>query len=603
VVDRNLRLVVLREIPDDTNLREQWNALVSRVDQPQVFYTWEWAFAVQRAYASSLNPLLFLAYDEQQSLRGIAALAMNVTDKQGSFLCATTGDYCDFVSLPEDKSVFLTAVFAELQKQGIHDVVLTNLPADSDTFTFLRQAADQNHYSCFRRTAYECAQVIFSRLERGKDGKPLAPGQKRIRRFAKAMAAGGPVEFSHSRSWDAVAPILPQFTKAHIVRFLETGRISNLADQRRRMFLTELSKLLSQSQWLVVSRMGVGDRVFAWHFGFQFHDNWFWYQPTFDSSVEKHWPGFCLLTQVIQDATENSALTRLDLGLGAEAYKAKFANAMRRTMYVTLHRSLWKHWHEILRYRIAVTVAAWPPAEQIARRLIEKPKALKRLAKASGLWKTFGRLFSRVTAPIFSRTEVFFFESDSAVATPLEGTSLRPINYDLLAEAAMRYHEDEETLQYLLRSAERLRRGNVEGFALVDVDGTPLHFAWTTEFDGFFLAELNSAVNAPSANCVMLFDCWTPVAQRGRGLYGQTVSLIARLLRERGKKPWIFSAERNARSLRGLVKSGFQRRYSSVRWRILGWQTLQVKTVQVKTLRPEETTSPEVSASAEAKRV
>lgn len=597
-MDRNLRLVVLAEIPDDSSLREQWSALVSRIDQPQVFYTWEWAFAVQCAYASSLNPLLFLAYNEQQSLRGIAVLATDASRKQGSFLCATTGDYCDFLSLPEDKPAFITAVFAELQKRRIHDVVLTNIPADSDTFAALLQASDQNRYHYFRRTAYECAQVIFSRLERGKDGKPLAPGQKRIRRFAKAMAAEGPVEFSHSRSWDTVAPILPQFAKAHIVRFLEIGRISNLADARRRTFLTELSKLLSRSQWLVVSCMGVGDRVFAWHFGFQFHDNWFWYQPTFDSSMEKHWPGFCLLTQVIQDATENPALTRLDLGLGAEAYKAKFANATRRTMYVTLHRSLRKHWQEILRYRMAVTISAWPRAERITRGWIDKVKVAKRHAEESGLWKTFAWLLSRVTAPIFSRTEVFFFESDSAVATPVEETSLRPINYDLLAEAAMRYHDDEQTLQYLLRSAERLRRGNVEGFTLVDAEGMPLHFAWATGFDGFFLAELNAAVNAPSANCVMLFDCWTPVPLRGRGHYGLTVALVARLFRERGKKPWIFSAQRNARSLRGLAKSGFQRRYSLVRWRILGWQT-----VRFKTLALEETVSPEVSANAEAKRV
>ena len=59
-VTRTVRLVVLQEIPEDANLRQQWNALVQRVDQPQVFYTYEWSLAVQRAYHAMLRPLLFL---------------------------------------------------------------------------------------------------------------------------------------------------------------------------------------------------------------------------------------------------------------------------------------------------------------------------------------------------------------------------------------------------------------------------------------------------------------------------------------------------------------------------------------------------------------
>jgi len=97
---KKLRLVPLREIPEDTNLRLQWNALVERVDRPQVFYTYEWALAVQRAYSATLHPLIFLAYDQPESLCGVVALAVDSEGSQVSFLCATTGDYCDFLSLP-----------------------------------------------------------------------------------------------------------------------------------------------------------------------------------------------------------------------------------------------------------------------------------------------------------------------------------------------------------------------------------------------------------------------------------------------------------------------------------------------------------------------
>ena len=586
-----MRLVLFREIPEDANLRKQWNELVLRTEQPQVFYTWEWAFAVQRAYQASLRPLLLLAYDEHDALCGVAALATDSENKRGSFLCATTGDYCDFLGSPEHKVAFLSEVLAELRRQGNHDFTLTNLPADSDTVAALRQASAQNGYHCYMRTAYECAQVSFDRLERGKDGKPVAPGKKRVRRFAKAMAGEGALQSDHNRSWEAVAPILPQFIKAHVVRFLELGRISNLANARRRLFLEDLSKLLSEPGWVVLSRMSVGARVYAWHYGFEFHDNWFWYQPTFDSSVEKHWPGFCLLTQVIHDATENPALTKLDLGLGSEAYKAKFANTSRRTLCVTLHRSLLKHWQEMIRYRVVAAITASPRAERSVRSMTAKAGAVLRRTKKSGLRATLRWLAVRMGKWIVSREEVLFFEATLAQAAPSKGNSLRPINYELLAEAAMQYYDDEETLQYLLRSAARLREGNAEGFALVDDQGRPMHFAWATVFDGFFLSELNAKVDAPAPDCVMLFDCWTPGQSRGHGYFGQTVALVAQEVRERGKRPWIFSAASNRSSLRGLQKAGFQKRYSLIQWQLLG---LRIKSKTPKTMEA----AAEVSAHA-----
>ena len=74
---QTLRLVVLNEIPEDADLREQWNALALRMDHTQVFYTYEWSLAVQKAYHPALHPLFFLAYDGNESLLGIAAHAID----------------------------------------------------------------------------------------------------------------------------------------------------------------------------------------------------------------------------------------------------------------------------------------------------------------------------------------------------------------------------------------------------------------------------------------------------------------------------------------------------------------------------------------------
>jgi CelD/BcsL family acetyltransferase involved in cellulose biosynthesis len=376
-----LRLVVLKEIPEDAglheSLREQWNALALSVDQTQVFYTCEWSLAVQRAYQATLHPLIVLAYDQRDSLVGVAPLAVD-DQAHVSFLCATTGDYCDFLSSVVDRPAFVSAVLAELRKRNYSNVTLTNLPSDSTTVSFLENFSAPGSYRSFARTAYICTQVSLEKLERNlADNKPVLPGKKMVRRSLAAMGKQSPVRLEHARSWEEIGPLLAPFAQAHIARFAATGRVSNLAQPERMIFLEELAKLLSTRGWFVLTRMTSGERTIAWNLGFQFHGVWFWYQPTFESSLEKFSPGFCLLSKIVEEAAENPDLKMVDLGLGAEEYKDRFANQTRETLYVTLRASAVQHAKEIARYRAAKIVKASPKVEAAARTVLKRMRGGK----------------------------------------------------------------------------------------------------------------------------------------------------------------------------------------------------------------------------------
>jgi len=571
--DRTVRLVLLQEIPEDGEFSEQWNALARSIPQTQVFYTHEWALAVHRAYHRTLHPLLYLAYDEAESLCGLVALARD-SERRVSFLCATTGDYCDFLSLPEHKMEFVLSVLADLSTQGLEEITLTNLPADSGTAAALAAAASRNGYHCFARTAYECAQVVLARLERRPGEKqPMLPRKKMLRRFLNAMGRETPVRLDHARSWETIESILPEFIRAHVARFLLTGRISNMARPERRVFLQELAKLLSTRGYIALTRM-ITDRAFAWNYGFQFQGTWFWYQPTFDSDLEKYSPGFCLLAKLIEEASEDAAIQIVDLGLGAEEYKERFANQMRQTLYVTLRASGAQHIREVLRYHAANLVKASPGLEAAVRASAKRLGEFRAKATAGGAVTALVDLAMRCGSAVVSKTEVFFFDGCGVSSANSGRAQLQSIDLALLTSAVMQYVDDQATLDYLLRAASRLREGKSEGFALLDAESAVVHFAWVTGFEGFFLSELNDSVKAPSPESVMLFDCWTPASVRGKGFYGQAIRLIATLMIERGKQPWIFSAATNVASVRGIEKAGFQRRYSLVRRRILGWQAI-----------------------------
>ena len=334
-----------------------------------MFYTYEWAVSVYRAYHASLTPLLLLAYDGE-SLVGVASLATDNSQRSAMFLAHATADYCDFVSRPADRGGFLHAVFAYLRKVKIPTLTLANFPVDSATRNSLTSASQSCGYSMFSRPAYECAQIVLG----GDDSRRLLKEDlgkhNGLRYKRKALAKIAPLSVDHLHSWDTIEPVLPQFMQAHIGRFVAMGKVSNVAFPERQLFLRELAKLLSAPGWMALSRMSVGDQPVAWNFGFRFLGSWFYYQPTFQTSLQRYSPGFCLLSKMVEDACDSSAIRVLDLGLGAEGFKEQFANTIRYTLHVSLATSAARCLREQVRYQAATVVKAVPRLESWIRSLL-----------------------------------------------------------------------------------------------------------------------------------------------------------------------------------------------------------------------------------------
>ncbi|MGA3348007.1 MAG: GNAT family N-acetyltransferase [Candidatus Sulfotelmatobacter sp.] len=363
----SLRLVLLEEIPEDEHLHREWNALVRQMERPEVFYTYEWARAVQSSYHRILKPWLFLAY-ENDSLAGIVSLGSNVGSGTVAFLAANTADYCDFISAPASRAEFVDLVFAELAKRRIGKLVLANLPVDSETPKAIQVAAAKQGLYAFQRPAYSCTQVI---LGVGEEREKLkASLQKKLNRRLRGLERRGTPKYMHLQSWASIQPALQNFFDAHAARFQATGRVSSLATAERRNFLEDMARRFSDSGTVTLSILMVNDQTIAWNYGFQFGAGWFWYQPTFDGRWEEHSPGYCLLARIVIEACENKEMKVVDLGLGDEAYKDRFGNGVRETLHVAVTKSRLKHLGEIARYKVASSLKQSPKIERTIRRFI-----------------------------------------------------------------------------------------------------------------------------------------------------------------------------------------------------------------------------------------
>jgi len=365
-----LRLVLYHGIPEDDNLRRQWNELVLRMESPEVFFTYEWALAVSRGYEGSMRPLLMLGY-ERETLVGVAALAVDEELQKASFLAGNTADYCDFVSDPSHRLEFVNLVLSKLRTVTPH-LVLPNLPASSVTAWALRDSSARQGCAHFSRPAFQCAQVDLSTFVQRESVRRAVHSKKDIRYQVRAMAKIGPVEVQHLTTGREICEALPAYREAHLQRFSSLGRISNLADPQRWDFLVKVARLLADRGWMALWRLSVGGQPIAWQYGFNFGGSWFCYQFTFDIRFRSYSPGTCLLARIVVDACDTAGIGRVDLGLGDEGYKSRFATSYRETVYVTVTSSVAHHVRERLRYHTAAAIKSVPPLEHCIRWLLSK---------------------------------------------------------------------------------------------------------------------------------------------------------------------------------------------------------------------------------------
>ncbi len=364
-----MRIVLHRGVSDDPELQRQWNGLALQTERPQVFYTCEWALAMQAGFRATLNPFLLLGYDGDD-LIGVASLATDLGEQNAGFLAATTGDYCDFVSAPPRRAELVAAVFADLHRRNISSLVLANLPEDSATLAAVRSAAKKYGFYVYARPAYLCPQIELGSAAQREELKTTVLGKRQFRRCMKALEREGPVTTSYLRSRAPIESALPEFVEAHVARYQATHRVSILSTSERRLFLAELARRFGESGVLTLSTLRIGQRPVAWSFGFQFHGAWFLYQTTFDTRWEENSPGYCLLAKIIIEACDNGALSRVDLGLGTEGYKQWFANSAYRTLHVTATKSLNRHLQGIARYRAASLLKRSPSVESAIRNVL-----------------------------------------------------------------------------------------------------------------------------------------------------------------------------------------------------------------------------------------
>jgi CelD/BcsL family acetyltransferase involved in cellulose biosynthesis len=567
-----MKITVLEKIPEDAESILAWNNLVFQMERPEVFFTHQWALATSRAFPDILCPLTFLVYDTGR-LAGVAAMATNrVSPDTAFFLTASSADYCDIVSEPETIGTVLAAMLQEMNKLGLRNLVLANVPAESHTLRVIKAVARSHHLRLHQRPAYDCRVISLGDTKQRQSVLQSVARKKAIKANLKKLGQLGPIRITHLSGAQSEMALRSIFA-AQISRFLATNRLSPCIYERNRFFLMELGRLLSPAGWIKISQLEVNGEPVAWNYGFRFCDSWFYYLVTFQMQYEASSPGSCLLRLLTEEACADPSVKRFDLGRGDEAYKERFSNAISSTCYVQLSKSLSRYLASVGRYWLAASAGRFPAIKKQIRRGRDFFNSLQSQIGEAGLAATTMHALTRAKM-LISEDEVSFFEAPQITISEDESMALSPLGWENLASAAINSADDKKTLEYLMRCAQRLRQSRATGFCVQGHRPLPCHFLWVDLYDGFQLPEINSTLESSDPSAVMIFDCWTPAAQRGHDNYATAIRLAAAYLQKQKRQVWIFSEIKNKSFVRGILEAGFVYRFSIVRSRRLAYTTL-----------------------------
>jgi CelD/BcsL family acetyltransferase involved in cellulose biosynthesis len=566
-----IHVTVLKEIPEDLTLARDWNGLVRQMEHPEVFFTYEWALAVGRAFQATQSPLLFLMYQGDE-LCGVAALAVDrETGATASFLTEATADYCDVVSTPQARGEVLACLLREASKRGLRHLSLSYLPSDSFTWRALPAVSRAEGFHLARRLGAECGLVEFGSAEQREQMRHAVTHKKRLKKLSKH----GSLQITHLVDLGEIEHCLTQIVSSQVTRFLATGRISPLVQLERRIFLKELAALLSAQGWLKLSRLEVNDQPVAWNYGFRFGDSWIWYLPSFKLDYEDCSPGSCLLRLLVAEGCADPSLRELDLGRGDESYKGHFATSVRKAYDVELSRSLSRHSLAAARNLVKMGAARLPGAVARLKPLRKFTSSLAGRLHSEGLTATIAYAAKRVARLGMSQDEILFFEASATERPGPSNVRLERVTWESLTEAAIANADDTDTPQYLLGAAARLKDGKTSGSVLHGPRNQAVHFLFLANADGFHVAEIDHTITGCASQDMMIFDCWTPERFRGRGYYPLAIRWAAAELMGNRRRVWIFCAATNRPSIHGILKAGFVYRYSLVRHRRLGQATVR----------------------------
>lgn len=552
-------------------LAAEWRHLLALHPHPESFYDLAWTIA--GLVDPHLNPLAPAVFEDG---RLIGVLPLGLRQNQLEFIGISFADYNDLLCIPERKTEILSLMLASLRQSSAasswHRLMLVNVRDDS----LLRQALCESglRKQFWETRAYPCPYIDFSGGKDALIAKFIA--KKSLVRHAKGLNCKGVVAFEVLRDYSAVIPYLERFCEQQVIRRAASGQPSHLRHEEPRRALAGLMCDLAAQGNLRFAVLTLNGDPAAFHFGFVYGRKYYWYKPSFQIDLWDDSPGEVLIRDLLISLRGEPSVI-LDFTIGNEAFKGRFTNGASNT-FILHHDFGWRRHLYPLAQRIRRCL---PRNHSILTALLRLKRLSVQTIRATWDLLTLAKHPSKWPRFFYTRRTVIVFRAPCE-SRPVSLPSDCKIVIDQFAHLAHLVLQGKTPYNWndIQKLFARLRAGD-HVHVLMEQERVA-HIAWSgirTEIQAEYELGTPRALKLPEPH-VLIYDCWTAPAERGRGIYSHMLWHICAYYAGQVAASTIFCTESNNSSIRGIEKAGFRRfaALSLTRWLVIGkcWRQREV---------------------------
>lgn len=281
-------------------LENSWNQLISHMDEPEIFYKYEWVSNYVKYHNHQVN--LCVAAGKTGNGELVCIFPFSYNKKVLSFITNEDTDYNSFFIDSSYNRYYITNKAIEFLLETVEVTTVRLLNAKGNSELFLLQDILKNHG--FSTVLKECTIAPY-RLP--CDPETKIQKKTNFKRLERNLRAEHDVTFEETHELDEATIAFIQY---HRRKKYGENSMDCAID-----FYTHLTNDLKDET--VINKLCIDGKLAAVHFGFRFGRKFYYYIPITNEEYSKYGVGLLLLKHIIE---ENKDLV-FDFLRGNESYK------------------------------------------------------------------------------------------------------------------------------------------------------------------------------------------------------------------------------------------------------------------------------------------
>lgn len=314
---------IIHNLEELSNIKEEWNFLISNIDQQEIFYTWEWSYEYIKKMDYHLKDSLriVLAY-EKNILIGIIPLLKD--NKTLRFITNKTVDYNNiYIHKNYNKYIVIEKALEFIfNNENFCEIVLNNIPNSSELYII--NDIVKSKFNCF--TLLEDS-VITPKLVLKEENKLKYRSKqlKDIDRRKRKLEKEKDVQAFIGCGFDE--NIFNFIIENHSKKWAK----SVLKNKNYLEFYLGIKDILPEN--IEMSKLEVDGKIVAAHFGFKDDKKVYYYIPIYDEEYSNCGVGYILLKEIIDFYSDK---VEFDFLRGNENYKFNWCDnvGMNYNLYI-----------------------------------------------------------------------------------------------------------------------------------------------------------------------------------------------------------------------------------------------------------------------------